>query len=390
LPFSRPTLTQLRQQVAGDISAAQPGADPLLRFSNLGIIGKVIAAGLNGLYGYLDWIALQGNPATATGEFAVMWGALKGVFVKAATQAAFAVSFTATAAVTIAANVSIVRSDGALFVTTASTTIGAAGTITVPVQAVVAGSAGNTQAGALMTLAAPNAFVQSTGVAGALTAVGADVETEAAFKSRYLKVYAQPPQGGAADDYVEWAEDAPGVTRAWCAPLANGAGTVVVYFMMDDVEAAFGGFPQGTGGVATAETRASAATGDQLTVANYLYPLRPVTALVYAEAPGANAIAMTIVGAAAWSSDTLAAVETAIEAVLFSLGSPGGVYLPGDVTSGLINLSAIETAIAGVAGTAGFVITVVSCSHGAVTPGSDGNIASSAGYLPTLGVITPA
>ena len=43
-----------------------------------------------------------------------------------------------------------------------------------------------------------------------------------------------------------------------------------------------GGFPQGTNGVAALETRDTAATGDQLAVANYLYPLRPVTPIVYA------------------------------------------------------------------------------------------------------------
>ena len=60
--------------------------------------------------------------------------------------------------------------------------------------------------------------------------------------------------------------------------------------MMDVSEAAHGGFPQGTNGVAGAETRDTAATGDQLAVANYIYPLRPATALVYACAPASQAV----------------------------------------------------------------------------------------------------
>jgi uncharacterized phage protein gp47/JayE len=387
VPFSRPTLSTLRQQTAADIAAAQPGADPLLRFSNLGVLGQVLAAGLNGLYGYLDWIAKNAVPFTAVGEFLAGWGALKGLGYKAATQGAFTVTFPAAAGTSIPINTAISRGDGAQFLTTALASV-SAGVIISPVQAVVAGAAGATAPGTVMTLAAPIAGVTSSGVAGAATAVGADVETEPAFRARVLAAFASPAQGGAAADYVSWALQATGVTRAWVAPLGNGAGTVIVYFMMDLVESAFGGFPQGTNGVATLETRDTAATGDQLALANFIYPLRPVTALVYADAPGANAIAMTLNGGAGWSTATKAAVQAAITAVLVSLGSPGGVYLPGGATSGIINLSAIETAIAGVAGTAGFVITAVSCSHGTVSPGGDGNIASSTGYLPTLGTVT--
>ena len=44
MPFSRPTLATLRAQAAADIASALPGADPLLRFSNLGILGDAEAA----------------------------------------------------------------------------------------------------------------------------------------------------------------------------------------------------------------------------------------------------------------------------------------------------------------------------------------------------------
>ena len=35
MPYSRPTLTQLRNQAAQDLAAALPGTDALLRFANL-------------------------------------------------------------------------------------------------------------------------------------------------------------------------------------------------------------------------------------------------------------------------------------------------------------------------------------------------------------------
>ena len=82
-------------------------------------------------------------------------------------------------------------------------------------------------------------------------------------------------------DYATWAISVPGVTRAWCLRNGYGAGTVVVYIMLDAAQAGHDGFPVGQDGVATDEPRGVPAVGDQLTVANALYPLQPVTALVY-------------------------------------------------------------------------------------------------------------
>ena len=102
-----------------------------------------------------------------------------------------------------------------------------------------------------------------------------------------LESYGAPPHGGNSSDYVTWALEVPGVTRAWVPPVPLIPGAVTVFFMMDVSEAAHGGFPQGTNGVASLETRDIAATGDQLAVANSIYPLRPVTPIVYAVAPTA-------------------------------------------------------------------------------------------------------
>ena len=113
-------------------------------------------------------------------------------------------------------------------------------------------------------------------------------------------------------------------------------------------------------------------------MANAIYPLQPVTALVYAVAPLANAVAMTIAGISGASPATKTAIAAAIDAVYLQYSAPGGI----------VDLSYIESAIAAVAGTAGFVITVVSCSHGTVSPGSDGNVTANAGYLNVRGTLT--
>lgn len=388
MPFPRPTLTQLIQQIFADITTGLSStASSLLRYANLKILGKVLAGAVNGLYGYLDWIALQAVPFTATGVFLEAWAALKGILRKSATAAGGAVTFTGSNGYSVPVGTPLVRSDGATFTTTEAVEI-SAGSAVANVVAAVPGSGGNSPAGTMFTLAVGVAGVSSTASAPAGLSGGADVELDEDLRSRMLAAYAKPPQGGAAADYVEWALEVAGVTRAWIAGNAMGAGTVSVYFMMDIVQAAYGGFPQGTNGVATLETRDIAATGDQLIVADAIYALRPVTALVFAVAPAQNVVNFTIAGISAASAATKAAITNAIAAALQAGASPGGVTLADGSQGGVTDLSVVEGAIAAIPAAAGFVITSVTASAGTVTPGPTGNIVSNAGYLPVPGVVS--
>lgn len=377
MPFARDSLATLRQQAKADVAAALPGADPLLPGSNLGVLADVLAEGAHGAYAYLDFIARQGVPFTAVDEAFEGWAAFKGVVRKAATKATKPATFPATAGTPVPAGTPVSRSDGVAYVTLVDAVAGGGGSVAVELQAVNPGAAGTLADGAPVILGQAIAGVTSAGIAGAGGTPGADVEDFEAFRTRVLQVYREPPQGGAARDYVRWALDVAGVTRAWCRPLTSGSGTVSVYFMMDDVRSAEGGFPQGTDGVAAAETRDVAATGDQLLVADHIHPLRPVTALVYAVAPGQNTVNLTISLPGA-SAAIQAAAEAAIAAVLLAFGEPGGV----------VTNSAIESAISAIGGTAGFVITATACDNGAVSPGAAGNITSDPGYLPVLGDVT--
>lgn len=378
MPFQRPTLTDLRNQVASDIESNLQGG-PLLRFSNEKITGDALAALAHLHYGYLDWVALQAVPFTSTDEYLEGWAALKGITRKPATAATGSVALTGTAGTAIPAGTTVVRNDGYEYTTNTDATVGTGGTITVAITAVLPpidpvtnptgnGALGNADTGIALTLGTAIPGVQSNGAAATALTGGADIETNDSLRSRMLQQYQSMPQGGAKNDYVTWALDVPGVTRAWCTPNGYGVGTVVVYVMLDNSESAHNGFPQGNNGVATDEARSvQVATGDQLTVANAIYPLQPVTALVYVCTPINNPINFTIAGIAGASSTTKAAIATAISNVFLQYGAPGGT----------VDLSYIESAIAAIAGTAGFVIT---------TP--TGNIANTTGQLPTLGVIT--
>ncbi|WP_233872532.1 baseplate J/gp47 family protein [Paraburkholderia adhaesiva] len=367
MPFSRPTLTQLRNASAQQLSAELPGADALLRFSNLRVIADIDAALACMLYGYLDWIALQCTPFTATDEYLEAWGALKGVTRKPCAQASGSIAFTGTNGKVISLGAGVTRSDGLAYVTTSAAEV-SGGTVTVTASAVpdpqgLTGANGDGAAGTQFTLASAVAGIDSTGTAVTAFVGGADIESDADYRNRVVLVYQNPPQGGDAADYVEWALAVPGVTRAWCVGCGYGAGTVVVYIMLDAANAVYDGFPQGMDGCATDETRGPTATGDQLTVANTIYPLRPVTALVYVVSPIPYPVDISISGVAVQYQ---AAVSAALDAQLKTDGQPGGEVI----------LAHLWSTVSSVPGVNDFLI---------LSPVQD--IPLPAGALPTLGAI---
>lgn len=373
MPYARPTLSDLQKQVASDLSSSLPGTDPLLRFSNISITGKAQANLTHLHYGYLDWIAKQAVPYTAEGEFLEAWAALKNVYRKAAAVARGAVTLTGTPGRAIPAVTPLLRGDGQSFTTIAEVTVGSGGTVVALIKATAdpngqTGAIGNTDAGTKMSLGTAIAGVQSGAVVSTACTGGADIEKDDSLRARMLSAWSGQPQGGASKDYVSWATEVAGVTRAWCNPHGFGAGTVVVYTMFDDSQAAHGGFPQGTDGTATDETRAASATGDQLAVADHIFPLQPATALIYSVAPVADDINFTISGLSGASAATKALVAAAIDGVFFLSGSALG---------GEVDLSLINSAIGAISGTTGFVITVPAA-----------NITTALGYLPVRGTVT--
>jgi uncharacterized phage protein gp47/JayE len=379
MPFPRPTLSTLRQQAAADINGALAGADGLLRRANLNVIGTVQAGFANLQYGYLDWIALQAVPFTATGEYLQAWGALKDIYQQGPQAASGGTTFSGTPGTDIPLNTILVRADGATFISTADVQVGGGGTIQVPATAQTAGSAGNTPVSSVMSISQAIEGVTTNGTVTLAYTGGTDTQSPDSFRSDVLQAFANPPQGGAAQDYVTWALAVNGVTRAWCLPNGMGSGTVIVYTMFDESESAYNGFPQGSNGVATGEPRDTAATGDQLAVANYIFgPYRqPVTALVYSCAPIADPKNFTITNLNPNTTAMKTAVAAAITDTFLREGTPGGVRLADGTTGGTIALADVIAGIDAVPGLIDFIVT---------SPATD--IVSTTGYLATLGTIT--
>ena len=351
MPFDRPTLTELDEQVRADVTSRLPGTDPLLRRSYIGALTRSISGGLHELYGYQDWIADQAFPDTAAGPELLRWAAIWGITPVAATKAEGAILVEGTAATVVPAN-TIWRSGNNIdYQSTAEFIIPAAETGNIDVEAVVAGAAGNAAVGVILSLVSPiSGLVSQANVSTAL-AGGADIEAIESVRTRLLARIRRPPRAGTSDDYRFWAESGhPDVTRSWARPLAGGLGTVTVYFMTDD---------------ATDDGIPDAAT--VTTVDTYIQARRPVTAAVTVSAPTPAVLNFSINNLTPMTSAVQDAVEAEIADLILRESQPGGTIL----------ISHIREAISTAAGETDHVLT-----------SPNANVTVQAAQITTLGTFT--
>lgn len=348
MTFARPTLSQLIDRSKSDISSRlQTG--PLLPRSVLGVLATVHAGALHQLYGYLDYIARQIIVDTADSEYLSRWASIWGIIRNPATYATGNITFTGSVGSVIPSGTRVQRVDGVEFDTTAELTL-VSSSGSVAAKAVSAGAASNTDVAVSLSVTSPVSGVDSTAVvaAGGL-AGGADEESDDSLRVRLVARIQQPPHGGADFDYVAWAKEITGVTRAWCYPLYLGPGTVGVAIVTDDAV---------DGPIADSQV-----VDD---VQDHIDALRPVTADVTVFTPVAVEMDPEIV-LTPDNATVRAAVTAELKDMLRRDAEPGGT----------VYLSRIREAISIAAGES---------NHELVSPTDD--VTVSTGELLTLGTIT--
>jgi len=348
MPFSRPDLPTLINRAEADIETRLPGADARLRRSNLNVLARVHSGAAHGLYGYLEWIARQVIIDTADGDMLERHASIWGVERKAASPAVGNVTVTGTHGAIVPADSTLARSDGVQYTTDVEVTI-SGGTATIAVTAVDGGQAGNASAASSLSFDTPIAGVSATATVavGGLTG-GADIEADDDLRARLLARIQQPPHGGASYDYIAWALEVPGVTRAWVYPAELGLGTVTVRFVRDD------------------DASPIPDAGEVTAVQDYIDSVRPVTADVTVVAP----IAVPLNFSIDLTPDT-AAIRAAVEAELRDLllreSEPGATIL----------LSHIREAI-----------SLASGENDHVLAAPTANVTHAVGEMATFGTIT--
>ena len=201
MPFERPTLTSLIARTQADIDSRLDG-EPYQRRRLLAILARMEGGVAHGLYGYLDWQALQIMPDTAEMEHLERWSSIWGIPRKAATRAAIisGISFSAADGTIMPAGTQMQRTDGVLYEVQADA-VAVDGRVTPAIVAVDAGEAANADAGVALTLTSPVLGITATAVTTTAITGGADVETDASLRNRLLARIRTLPSGGAAQDY---------------------------------------------------------------------------------------------------------------------------------------------------------------------------------------------
>ena len=337
MPYARPPLTALRNQAIQDITTSGvPGLDGLLRNAVLRVLAWVMSGLAYSVYGYIDWISREAVPFTATDEYLEAWAALIGIFRIDSAAATGQASFTGQPGLVVPEGATLTRQDGTPYTATAEASVDTNGTVLVPIAAAVNGAATDCDAGTAISLDPPIAGINAGGVTVGPTTGGADQESDDSLRSRMLAKYRAPAQGGSATDYIDWAREVPGCTRAWVQPNGAGAGTVIVRPMFDDTQAAHGGFPQGIDGCATLETRDTTAAGDQLAVADHIWPVQPVTALVYVASPVPHPIDVVLLDLDPNTADTRSQIIASINDMYLIRAELGGTIFPSDLYEAII------------------------------------------------------
>lgn len=337
MAFERPTLPELIARVQSDAESRL--GKKAMRWTLVPVLSRVIAGVSHTLHGHIAFVLRQIFSSTAEGAYLERRASEYGIYRKQATPAVGTVTFTGTGVVP--EGTQIQTEDGAVYVTTADSSGG-----TAPIRAAVAGKTGNADAGIELTLVSPIAGIQSVCVSSELTG-GADAEDDEALRERLLYRQKTPPKAGTKADYVKWALEVPGVTRAWCFPKELGQGHVTVRFMTDGMTE--NGVPN--------ETMIKA-------VSDHITDEMPVTTVLHVVAPIPKKLDMTI-DILPDTPQIRKKVEGAIASTVYVESAPSGAIL----------FTALDRAVATVSELKSYRITVpsddVACETGEIfVPGT--------------------
>lgn len=281
MAYTVPSFEELLTLAQERHRAEMPGTDAFLWPNTEFVLMRAVAGMVHMNFEYLNWIKNQRFAHLADGDELDNHGRPWGLTRKPATRAKGYILVVGTPSQTLLAGVLVQRSDGVQFTLLDDVTADTFGNGKVRVEAVDAGSAGNTDASAELALVDADDAFTSVKVDEIGLGTGADTENDESFRARVLFRLRNPPRGGSEADYVSWATSVPGVTRVWVENLAFGPGSVGLWFMTD------GASPSGIPSAPAIES-----------LQDYIDTVRPETARAIVLAPTAAMIDVRIGGIA--------------------------------------------------------------------------------------------
>lgn len=232
MAYARPTFTQIKDRVSTDIESRTDGSALYARSVERSL-AFVLSKVADAQHAHVDSAIENMLPDRCERSNLLRWADALGLSLKTATYAVRVARFTGTGTPSLAVGASVQLEDGTLYTVTTGGTM-AADVLDVTVTADVAGTDGNVLVGAVISLVVPVAGIASDGSVLTETTDAIDDETTEALRVRVLQRLRTPPSGGGPGDYVAWALEVDGVTRAWEFGNREGVGTVTLAFVRDD------------------------------------------------------------------------------------------------------------------------------------------------------------
>jgi len=354
VPFNRDHIQIQINRLISNVETRLPASDPRLPANVINGLVVGMAGAINELHAHLDYNARQVVPDLADEENFALRAEWRGIpRLKVASAKGF-VDFSGADGSTIPAGALLQRSDSVRYTVDVGGTI-SAGTVSLAITAIAAGQAGNAAAGMALSLVSPIPGVNASALvdSGELTG-GADIETLDSWRDRLRDHVQRPPHGGRVNDYIRWAKEVPGVTRAWAFGGWMGSGSVGVYFVRDN------------------DINMIPDAAEVQDVIDYIDPLRPAGMKqlgVFAPTPVAQNLTIAL-------TPNTPAAQAAVQAELAELFDREAQVDDGN-GSGTILLSHVREAISTAAG---------ETDHNVVIPAAD--LTLTAGEISQLGIIT--
>lgn len=315
MPYEIPTLPALIKRTEADFERNAPDA---LRRSDAKVAARALSGAAYELYGYQAWIARQANPATCDEAMLLSWAEWRLDDGPTPAVAATGLAMvTGSSGALVDAGQRYRSKDGRHYVVDESVEL-VAGRASLKMVSEDVGALGNIEVGTL-TAVTPVLGVNAEAVIGPDGIVGgAEKESIEAVRARVKAAFKNPSKVGNGADFVEWALEVPGVTRAWPLPRWMGPGTFGLAFVRD-------GDPD------IIPTAAQVAE-----VQAHLDKRRPVTAEVYALPPEALPLNFSL-RLKPDSTALRAAVEQSLRVLIDDEAGPGETLLITHVRAAISN-----------------------------------------------------
>lgn len=235
-----PTTKDIRDRIVSDIESKINQSTPLLAKAFNRVLATALAFVFTLLYKFGQWAYKQIFTVTQGTESLELKGEQYNILRKASVAAVHTMNITGQNGRSVNQGTQYRASANGLVYTTNTTVTILAGSIPVDVTCATTGEVGTLFNGDTLTILSPVTGIDNEAIVTATVIDGEDQEPIEEYRARIQEREKRPPQGGALIDYILWAKEVPGVTRAFAYGKREVPGITAGYvfvFPLTDNEA---------------------------------------------------------------------------------------------------------------------------------------------------------